>query len=212
MNCPVTCGRPTRMSAEAFARMCAARRDYGNGMCVACGGRPENWPDELITIEGGEEMGKTIKEQIAEALAPVKKQLDEAEARAERLSDEGCDVWAILEGKDEGTLPKLAEKRMTEIKELEQRIKKLEVLEDQAVRDQECIKELEAALNDARAWAAELKDELNARNTELAAAKAAAAPQPDIDLSAVIYRDALADFAIRVLSGGVAVSFRGPTA
>ena len=110
-------------------------------------------------------MSKTIKEQVAEAIAPVKAGLEDREAR-------------------------------------------VAVLEDQHVRDQERIAELEAALNDARAWAAELQDALNERNAELAAAKAAAAPEPDgIDLSASIYRDALADFAIRVLSGGVAVSF-----
>lgn len=140
MNCPVTCGRPTRMSAEAFARMCAARRDYGNGMCLACGGRPENWPDELTTIEGGEEMGKTIKEQIAEAIAPLKAELDDREAR---------------------------------------------------------IAELEAELAAAKAA---VEDRIERTPVEL------------VDMSAAIYRDALADFAIRVLSGGVAVSFRGPTA
>lgn len=93
-------------------------------------------------------MGKTIKEQVAEAIAPVKAELEDREAR-------------------------------------------VAVLEDQHVRDQERIAELEAALNDARAWAAELQDDLNARNAE--------------DMSADKYRDALADFAIRVLSCGVAV-------
>lgn len=99
-------------------------------------------------------MGKTIKEQVAEAIAPVNAELEDREAR-------------------------------------------VAVLEDQHVRDQERIEELEAELAAAKAA---VEDRIERTPVDL------------VDMSAVIYRDALADFAIRVLSGGVAVSFRGPTA
>lgn len=161
MNCPVTCGRPTRMSAETFKRMCAARRDDGGGRCATCGGRPERWPDELTTIEGGEEMGKTIKEQIAEALAPVQAELEEKRAR---------------------------------------------------------IFELEAEAERMEADRSKLMDLIQEQSAELAAFRSAEHEPAGItgvevlDMSANLYRDALADFAIRVLSGGVAVSFREPTA
>lgn len=64
---------------------------------------------------------------------------------------------------------------------------------------------------EAYANADDILPRIVALQSEVAALRAAAAPEPDgIDLSAAIYRDALADFAIRVLSGGVAVSFREP--
>lgn len=161
MNCHVTCGRPTRMSAEAFARMCAARRDDGGGRCAECGGRRKSWPDELTTIEGGKAMAsKTIKEQIAEALAPVKAELEDREARV-----------AVLEDTLAGTEEALAGAKAR-------------------------IAELEAELSEARGIIAHQAGEVSASRREM-----------DVDLSASIYRDALADFAIRVLSGGVAVSF-----
>ena len=75
MNCPVTCGRPTRMSAEAFARMCAARRDKDKKYCADCNG----WPPEVEVINmGGKAMAssKTSKE-IVEAVGPLKAELEE---------------------------------------------------------------------------------------------------------------------------------------
>lgn len=183
-RCPVTGGLPTRMSYDGFVAACRARR--GRAGCEEwCGGMPQ----ELEIIKGGLEMGKTttIKEQIAQALAPLKAELEDREAR-------------------------------------------VAVLEDQHVRDQERIAELEAelatwqeankegsaeflALNESlRAEAERLREELAEARRIIAqqAGEVSAARREigeGIDLSAAIYRDALADFAIRVLSGGVAVSF-----
>ena len=90
MNCPVTCGRPTRMSAEAFARMCAARRDYAGGRCAACGGWPESWPKELTIIEGGTAMAVTkqstrIIAEKDEELAALKAEIVERDRKIEGL-------------------------------------------------------------------------------------------------------------------------------
>lgn len=103
---------------------------------------------------------KTIKEQIAEALAPVKAELEDREARV-----------AVLEDTLAGTEEALAGAKAR-------------------------IAELEAELSEARGIIAHQAGEVSASRREM-----------DVDLSASIYRDALADFAIRVLSGGVAVSF-----
>lgn len=105
---------------------------------------------------------KTVKEQIAEALAPVKAELEDREARV-----------AVLEDTLAGTEEALAGAKAR-------------------------IAELEAELSEARGIIAHQAGEVSAARREIG---------DGVDLSAAIYRDALADFAIRVLSGGVAVSF-----
>ena len=156
MNCPVTCGRPTRMSAEAFARMCAERRDKDNKYCADCNGRP---PEVEVINMGGKAMAVTkqstrIIAEKDEELAALKAEIVERDRKIEGL--------------------------LTVVGNWEKK----------SGQYNERIAELEA---------------------ELAAFRSATADpagiMQDIDLSAGIYRDALADFAIRVLSGGVAVSF-----
>lgn len=105
---------------------------------------------------------KTVKEQIAEALAPMQAELEDREARVAELD-------YTLAGTKE-------------------------------------------ALAGAKARIAELEAELAAFRAAEAEPAAGITGVDVLDMSANLYRDALADFAIRVLSGGVAVSFRGPTA
>ena len=72
------------------------------------------------------------------------------------------------------------------------------------------IKQLEAEAERMEADRVKMMDLIQAQQTELSALRAEEVEPACItglDMSANLYRDALADFAIRVLSGGVAVSF-----
>ena len=175
MNCPVTCGRPTRMSAEAFARMCAARRDKDNKYCADCNGRPP----EVEVINMGGTMGKKNDKQDTER-AGVELAAAAWSALMDRCNDAGFGEFASA---DPNVLAQQFMQAATEpARELDAAKKR--------------IADLEAELSEARGIIAHQAGEVSASRREM-----------DVDLSASIYRDALADFAIRVLSGGVAVSF-----
>lgn len=157
------------MTAEAFARMCAARRDDGGGTCKACGGLRENWPKELTIIKGAKEMAasKTSKE-IVEAVGPLKAELEELRQIVDEVSatlriEPGAVIGAVK------TMVSINNRNMDELTQAKARLVKLE--------------------------------------EELESARALIDDMANLDTGASIYRDALADFAIRVLSGGVAVSF-----
>lgn len=169
--CPVTGGLPTRMSYDGFVAACRARR--GRAGCDEwCGGMP---PPEMEILDTEWMMGKSVKDQIAEALAPVKAELEDREAR-------------------------------------------VAVLEDTLAGTEEALAGAKARIAELEADRVKMMDLIQSQQTELTALRAAEAEPAGItgvdvlDMSANLYRDALADFAIRVLSGGVAVSFREPTA
>lgn len=172
MNCPVTCGRPTRMSAEAFARMCAARRDKDNKYCADCNGRP---PEVEVINMGGKAMAssKTSKE-IVEAVGPLKAELEELRQIVDEVSatlriEPGAVIGAVK------TMVSINNRNVDELDQAKARVAKLE-----------------AELDAAKAAVDGLVS-----HTQIGC----------LDTGADIYRDALADFAVRVLSGGVAVSF-----
>lgn len=170
------------MTAATFGAICRSRRNVrDNGRCAECGGGRRNWPPELtIMTEGELNMGKTIKEQIAEALAPVRAELEDREARV-----------AVLEDQVEGL-----ERRCEELRGVCKKAYSLLYGEGEAY----------ANADDILPRIVSLQSEVAILRAEKE--KQELGPAALVDLSAAVYRDALADFAIRVLCGGVAVSFR----
>lgn len=192
------------MSAESFARMCAARRDKDNKYCADCNGRPP----EVEVINMGGTIGKKNDRQDTER-AGVELAAAAWSALMDRCKDAGFGEFASA---DPNVLAQQFMQAATEpARELDAAKKRIADLEAELATWQEANRKYSAeflALNeDLRAEVERLRGELTEARQIIAQQEARREIGDGVDLSAAIYRDALADFAIRVLSGGVAVSF-----
>lgn len=198
--CPVTNGMVTRMSAASFARTCEAKLGRrakvvgrlargGIGIkfiapqwrrCEMCKGRQDNWPPELEIININVEATMATKAET-EALAKLKLECAKMEEERDKALARVAGLEASLKERD---------------KQIDASIAHADLQQTRAM-------EAEEQLAEAKIRIAKLE-------TELATAKTAVPPEISLPhMSVNMYHDALAEFGLRVLQGGVAVVFRG---